>query len=354
VIPSRNPARQLTVLRQPLGVVGIITAWNFPIYNVARSAAAALAAGCTIVLRPSESTPQTALDLVNILVESGIPDGVVNLVNGQSSSIGQELLDNPLCRKIHFTGSPRVGRLLMDGASKNITRLSLELGGNAPVLVFPDVDVDAFATSAVTAKFRNAGQVCIAPQRFIVHESIVARFQEKVAEHAAALKVGDGLEPGTQMGPLIHARQRDSVERIVEGSLAHGALLLSGGFRPKSQARGFFYTPTVLTNVTPSAPAFAEEIFGPVLPITPFANTAEGVHLANQTEHGLASYVWTHDLGIAREVAQSLEFGMVGINDWAPFATEGPFTGWKESGIGSESGSEGLNEYLETKLVAIG
>ena len=354
VIPSRNPARQLTVLRQPLGVVGIITAWNFPIYNVARSAAAALAAGCTIVLRPSESTPQTAIDLVNILVEAGIPDGVVNLVNGQSSSIGQELLDNPLCRKIHFTGSPRVGRLLMDGASKNITRLSLELGGNAPVLVFPDVDVDAFAASAVTVKFRNAGQVCIAPQRFIVHESIVARFQEKVAEHAAALKVGDGLEPGTQMGPLIHARQRDSVERIVEGSLTHGALLLSGGFRPKSQARGFFYAPTVLTDVTPSAPSFAEEIFGPVLPITPFADTAEGIHLANQTEHGLASYVWTHDLGTARAVAAALEFGMVGINDWAPFATEGPFTGWKESGIGSESGSEGLNEYLETKLVAIG
>jgi acyl-CoA reductase-like NAD-dependent aldehyde dehydrogenase len=178
VIPSRSPARQLVVLRQPLGVVGVITAWNFPIYNVARAGAAALAAGCTIVIRPSEHTPLTAMALVSILVEAGIPDGVVNLVNGQSSSIGQQLLDNPLCRKIHFTGSPRVGRLLMDGASKTVKRLSLELGGNAPVLVFADVDVERVAAGAVTAKFRNAGQVCIAPQRFIVHESIVAEFQQ--------------------------------------------------------------------------------------------------------------------------------------------------------------------------------
>lgn len=354
VIPSRNPARQLVVVRQPLGVVGIITAWNFPIYNIARAGAAALAAGCTVVLRPSEYTPQTAMEMVNILVEAGIPDGVVNLVNGQSSSIGQRMLDHPQCRKIHFTGSPRVGRILMDGASKTVKRLSLELGGNAPVLVFADVDVEQVAASAVTAKFRNAGQVCISPQRFLVQEAIIAEFQQKVAAYAAKLKVGNGLDAGTNMGPLIHARQRDAVERIVEESIASGARLLTGGHRPTSLPRGYFYEPTVLADVSAEAPAFAQEIFGPVFPITPFTDTAHAIQLANQTEHGLASYLWTNDLRTARETAAALEFGMVGVNDWAPFATEGPFTGWKESGIGSESGTEGLNEYLETKLVAIG
>jgi acyl-CoA reductase-like NAD-dependent aldehyde dehydrogenase len=353
VIPSRNPARQLMVLRQPLGVVGVITAWNFPIYNVARAGAAALAAGCTIVIRPSEHTPMTAMEMVNILVEAGIPDGVVNLVNGQSSSIGQQMLDHPLCRKIHFTGSPRVGRLLMDGASKTVKRLSLELGGNAPVVIFGDVDVDRIAANAVTAKFRNAGQVCISPQRFIVHESIVAEFQKKVAEHAANIKVGDGLDASTTMGPLISARQRASIEQIVQGSLQQGAKLLHGGGRPAAHSKGFFHEPTVLADVTPTAPAFAQEIFGPILPITPFATRDEAIQLANQTEHGLASYLWTNDLHIAREVSEALEFGMVGVNDWAPFATEGPFTGWKESGVGSESGPEGLYEYLETKLIAM-
>jgi acyl-CoA reductase-like NAD-dependent aldehyde dehydrogenase len=353
VIPSRNAARRLMVLRQPLGVVGVITAWNFPIYNIARAGAAALAAGCTIVIRPSEHTPLTAMEMVNILVEAGAPDGVVNLVSGQSSGIGQQMLDNPHCRKIHFTGSPRVGRLLMDGASKTVKRLSLELGGNAPVLVFPDVNVERVAAGAVTAKFRNAGQVCIAPQRFIVHESIVGEFQQVAADHAAKLKVGNGLDAETNMGPLISARQRDFMEKIVEQSVSTGAHVLAGGCRPKACARGFFYEPTVLSGITPEASAFNQEIFGPILPITPFRDTEHALQLANQTEHGLASYVWTNDLHIARKTSEALEFGMVGVNDWAPFATEGPFTGWKESGIGSESGVEGLNEYLETKLVAI-
>jgi acyl-CoA reductase-like NAD-dependent aldehyde dehydrogenase len=241
----------------------------------------------------------------------------------------------------------------MDGASKTVKRLSLELGGNAPVLVFADVDVEQVAASAVTAKFRNAGQVCIAPQRFIVHESIVAKFQQAVAAHASKLKVGNGLEAETNMGPLINARQRDSVERIVEGSIASGARVLAGGGRPKTLPRGYFFDPTVLVDVTTDAPAFTEEIFGPVFPITPFTDTEDAIQLANRTQHGLASYAWTNDLHTARAVAEGLEFGMVGINDWAPFATEGPFTGWKESGVGSESGAEGLNEYLETKLVAI-
>jgi succinate-semialdehyde dehydrogenase len=354
VIPSKNPARRLIVVRQPLGVVGIITAWNFPIYNIARAAAAALAAGCCIVIRPSEYTPMTAMELVNLLVEAGVPDGVVNLVNGQSSSIGQEMLDNPLCAKIHFTGSPRVGRILMDGASKTITRLSLELGGNAPVLVFPDVDVNQVAAAAVVAKFRNAGQVCVSPQRFLVHRSIEAEFSEIVSEITTKLKIGNGLDESTSMGPLINARQRDHIEQVVQQSVAHGAKILTGGKRPAAQARGYFYEPTVLADVAMDSPAFSDEIFGPVLPITPFDDTAEAIRLANATRHGLSAYIWTNDLRIGRQASEALEFGLIGLNDWNPFATEGPFTGWKESGIGRESGPEGLDEYLETKLISIG
>jgi len=354
VIPSKNPARRLIVVRQPLGVVGIITAWNFPIYNIARAAAAALAAGCTIVIRASEYTPLTAMELVNILVEAGIPDGVVNLVNGQSSSIGQEMLDNPLCAKIHFTGSPRVGRILMDGASKTVTRLSLELGGNAPVLIFPDVDLEQVASSAVIAKFRNAGQVCVSPQRFLVHSSIIAEFSERVTALTAKLKIGDGMLEATNIGPLINIRQRDHIEQLVRRSVECGAKVLTGGQRPTALAQGYFYEPTVLANVTASAPAFTEEIFGPVLPITAFSDTAEAIRLANATRHGLSAYIWTNDLRIAQQAACELEFGLVGLNDWNPFATEGPFTGWKESGIGRESGPEGLDEYLETKLISIG
>jgi succinate-semialdehyde dehydrogenase len=354
VIPSRNPARRLTVLRQPLGVVGIITAWNFPVYNIARASAAALAAGCTIVIRPSEYTPLSAMELVNLLIEAGIPAGVVNLINGDPAQMGQEMLDNPLCAKIHFTGSQRVGRLLMDGASKTITRLSLELGGNAPVLIFPDVDLDQVAAGAVVAKFRNAGQVCVSPQRFFVHSSIAASFAERVATFSAKLIVGEGIDPATQVGPLINARQRDRIEGLVNRAASDGAKILTGGKRQPTMPRGYFYEPTVLTDVEIDSALFTEEIFGPVVPIAPFDDTREVIQRANATRHGLAAYVWTNDLRIARETSEALEFGLIGVNDWAPQATEGPFTGWKESGIGRESGAEGLDEYLETKLISQG
>lgn len=354
VIPSRNPARRLTVLRQPLGVVGVITAWNFPVYNIARASAAALAAGCTLVIRPSEYTPLTAMELVNLLIEAGIPAGVVNLINGDPAQMGQEMLDNPLCAKIHFTGSQRVGRLLMDGASKTITRLSLELGGNAPVLIFPGVDLDQVAAGAVVAKFRNAGQVCVSPQRFFVHSSIAAAFAERVAALSAKLIVGEGIDPATQVGPLINARQRDLVEELVKHAASNGAKILTGGKRQPMLPRGYFYEPTVLTDVEFDSTIFTEEIFGPVLPIASFQETNEAIQRANGTRHGLAAYVWTDNLHVARELSEALEFGLIGINDWAPQATEGPFTGWKESGIGRESGAEGLDEYLETKLISQG
>jgi acyl-CoA reductase-like NAD-dependent aldehyde dehydrogenase len=353
-VPARNAARRQLVIRQPLGVVGLITAWNFPAYNVARAASAALAAGCTIVIRPSEYTPLTAMEMVNILVEAGIGDGAVNLVNGEPQSMGQEMLRSPKCAKIHFTGSPRVGKLLMDGASQSVKRLSLELGGNAPVLIFPDVDLEQIAASAVAAKFRNGGQVCISPQRFFVHNKIAERFTDQVTSLASKLRVGDGLAPESNVGPLINARQRDRVEEMVQQSQTAGARIALGGKRPSALPRGYFYEPTIVTHVAQETPLFQAEIFGPVLPIATFDDADVAIEMANRTRYGLAAYVWTNDLRAAVRTAERLEFGMVGVNEWAPQSTEVPFAGWKESGIGRESGPEGLDEYLETKLIAFG
>lgn len=353
-VPPRYAARRQLVIQQPIGVVGLITAWNFPAYNVSRAAGAALAAGCTIVIRPSEYTPLTAMEMVNIIVEAGADAGAVNLINGEPESMGQEMLRNPKCAKIHFTGSPRVGKLLMDGASKTVKRLSLELGGNAPVLIFPDVDLEQVAASAVTAKFRNAGQVCISPQRFLVHSKIADPFTDQVKSQVSKLRVGNGLAPDSNVGPLINARQRDRVEQMVSGSTAAGAKIAVGGKRPASQPRGYFFEPTVMTNVPVETPVFQEELFGPVMPIMTFDDTDAAIEIANRTRYGLSAYVWTNNLRAAMRTAERLEFGMVGVNDWAPQSTEVPFAGWKESGIGRESGAEGLEEYLETKLIALG
>ncbi len=353
-IPSRVASKRMTVLRQPLGVVGVITAWNFPAYNPGRAWAAALAAGCTVVGRPSEFTPLSAMELAAILVEAGLPPGVLNLVNGDPEGMGQEMLDHPALRKISFTGSVRVGKILMDGASRTVTRLSLELGGNAPVIVLPDVDLDALASGSVSAKFRNNGQVCVSPQRFLVHRDIADGFAERAAARARALRVGSGLERETQVGPLINARQRDRVEALVADAAGRGAAVLAGGRRPETLARGYFFEPTVLAGVGAGLPLYQEEIFGPVMPVTPFDELDEAIALANATPYGLAAYVWTRDLNAAVRAAEGLEFGMVGVNEWTPHATEAPFGGWKQSGIGHESGAEGLLEYLETKLVAVG
>lgn len=353
-IPSRAPGKRMTVLRQPLGVVGVITAWNFPAYNPSRAWAAALAAGCTVVGRPSEFTPLTAMLIAEALVDAGIPPGVFNLVNGDPESMGQEMLDHPACRKISFTGSVRVGKLLMDGASRTVTRLSLELGGNAPVLVLPDVDIETVAKGSVASKFRNNGQVCVSPQRFIVHRRVAEEFAERVTERARTLRVGNGLAKDSQVGPLINARQRDRVEALVAGAHAAGVEVRTGGRRPASLPKGFFYEPTVLAGVRPEMPVYHEEIFGPVLPLTTFDELDEAIHLANSTPYGLAAYVWTNDLRTAIRASEGLEFGMIGVNEWTPQATEAPFGGWKQSGLGHESGAEGLEEYLETKLVSMG
>ncbi|HEU5057297.1 MAG TPA: NAD-dependent succinate-semialdehyde dehydrogenase [Kofleriaceae bacterium] len=353
-IPPRAATRRMMVLHEPIGVVGVITAWNFPAYNPARAIAAALGAGCTVVVRAAELTPLSAMAIASVLEEAGLPAGVLSLVNGEPAAMGQAMLDHPALRKISFTGSTRVGRLLMDGASRTMTRLSLELGGNAPVLILPDVDVASVARSAVAARFRNAGQVCVAPQRFFVERSRMGLFEEVVVEETRKLKVGSGFDPEVRVGPLASGRHRDRVEELVARATAAGAAVRTGGRRPADRARGFFLEPTVLGDVTPEMGAFAEEVFGPLFCMTAFDQLDEAIARANRTDYGLAAYVFTGDLGAAIRAWERLEFGMVGVNEWAPHATEAPFAGRKMSGCGHESGREGLFDNLETKLVSIG
>lgn len=352
-VPASVGKRRIQVLPQPMGVVGTITAWNFPVYNLVRTWAAALAAGCTVVGRPSEYTPRSAMLLARGLHESGAPAGVINLINGEPAAMAEAMLDDPRVRKIAFTGSPRVGKLLMDAASRTLTRLALELGGNAPVLIFPDVrDLDRLARQAARIKARNAGQVCIAPQRFYVHESIAEAFEAKVADAMAALRVGPGLEPSSQVGPLINAVQRDRVEAMVASSVAAGGRLVTGGER--LDRAGFFYAPTVVADVKPGMALHDDEIFGPVLPLSTFSSTTEALELANDTEYGLAAFVFTNDLNTSIVVSEGLEFGMVGVNDWLPVTAEAPFGGVKGSGMGRETGTEGLQEYMENKAIFTG
>jgi succinate-semialdehyde dehydrogenase len=349
-IPHRRQGKRSLVIYHPLGVVASITAWNFPAWLLGRVWGAALAAGCAVVGRPSELTPMTAMALVNILVEAGVPAGVLNLVNGEPDSIGQEFLSNPICRKISFTGSVRVGKLLMQGAAQNVTRLSLELGGSAPVIVFPDTDLESVVRQTVASKFRNNGQVCVAPQRIYVHKDIYEGFIDRAAEMIKTLKVGNGLEKGVNVGPLISAKQRDRVETMVTAATEQGAMAVTGGKRV--EGKGYFYEPTLLTNLNPSMRIVNEEIFGPVMPIVQFNTADEALTYANASNYGLAAYVFTNDLNTSIKMYEGLEAGIIGINDLLPSATEAPFGGFKESGLGREQGHEGLMNFLETKFVS--
>ena len=341
-IPARAPNRRMIVLREPIGVVGVITAWNCPAYNPARAVAAALGAGCTVVVRPSELTPLSAMALAAVLVEAGVPAGVLGLVNGDPAAMGQAMLDHPDLKKISFTGSVPVGKLLMDGASRTMTRLSLELGGNAPVIVLPDADLEAVAKGAVGAKLRNAGQVCVSPQRFLVERSRLAAFEEAAVAVARTRTIG----------PMISARHRERVEALVGAAVGAGARVLTGGQR--RAGKGFFYEPTVLGGVTPEMSVFTDENFGPVFHTSGFDSLEEAVRRANDTPYGLAAYVFTRDLASAIYAYEHLDFGMIGVNEWAPQAVEAPFVGRKASGLGHEGGAEGLLDNLETKLVSIG
>ena len=350
-IPSSRGNKRMSVVWQPMGVVGAITAWNFPAYNPARCWAAILAAGCTLVARTSEYTPLTAMHLVAALHEAGAPAGVVNYVHGDPVAGGQRFLERPEVRKISFTGSTEVGRILMDGASRTHTRLALELGGNAPVIVCPDVDPVQAAAESVKGKFRNAGQVCIAPQRFFVHQDIYPAFVEEATRQVQALRLGNGLDPETQVGPLIHARHRQQVAAWVQRARQEGALVRCGG--DLVEGPGHFLRPCLI-EAHAGQPFLHDEVFGPVMTVTPYQSDAEALRLANAVPFGLAAYVLTQSLQKSIFFSEGLEAGIIGINEWLPQATEAPFGGWKQSGMGHEAGAEGLLEYMEKKLISIG
>lgn len=351
-IPTNRADKRSYTIFQAMGVIGVITAWNFPAYNPARAWAAALAAGCTVVAKPSEYTPLAGVHLTKALIEAGLPKGVLNLLIGDAASIGDAMLNHPLLKKISFTGSTRVGKLLMDGASRTHTKLSLELGGNAPVLIFDDVDVDALAKVAAVARFRNNGQVCIAPQRFYVHKNIYQQFSDAVSKYVSQLKIGNGFEEGVNIGPLINKRQLQSVQQLLEKAKSEGAAVLTGG--NTTNRKGYFIQPAVVANLTQQSTLAKNEIFGPVLPLFSFDSFEDAITKANDTEYGLAAYVFTNNIKTAILASEQLHFGMVGINEWAPHGTELPFGGWNYSGQGHESGSEGLYEYMEKKLVSWG
>ena len=352
-IPARKADKRLLVIPQPVGVVATITAWNFPAYLLARKWAGALAAGCAIVGRPSELTPMSAMALVNVMVEAGLPPGVVNLINGEPQIMGETIMRDARVRKVSFTGSQRVGAILMRQAAAGIKKLSLELGGSAPVLVFADSDINWAAQQGVMAKFRNNGQVCISPTRFYVEQPALEDFLDAVKSETEKLVVGDGLLAHVTNGPMVSGAGRDKVERFVEDALEKRAALVAGGRRPAIE-KGYFYQPTVLTDVTSDMRIGCDEVFGPVMAVSAFASLDEALQLANATPYGLAGYVLTRDLSTATRVYEGLDFGIIGVNDLVPATAEAPFGGLKTSGFGREAGQEGLTEYMDQKFVSIG
>ncbi|MED1723136.1 NAD-dependent succinate-semialdehyde dehydrogenase [Brevibacillus parabrevis] len=355
-IPSSVPNKRIMVLRQPVGVVGAITPWNFPVNMVARKIAPALAAGCTVVLKPAEATPLSAIRLFELIEKAGFPKGVVNLVIGKPESIGQEFIENPKLSKIGFTGSTRVGKLLMEGAAKQVKRVSMELGGHAPFIVFPDADLDAAVKGLFESKFRNSGQMCICTNRLYVHEDVADAFTEKLVERLKRAKVGDGRLKETEIGPLVNERALSKVLEHIEDAKGKGGQVVYGGNRltEGDYANGFYCEPTVISGVTDEMKIANEETFGPVVPLVRFSDEADVVRQANDTRYGLAAYVYTRDNQRCFRMAEQLEYGIVGINDGSPTQTQAPFGGFKESGIGREGGRYGMDEYLETKFVSFG
>lgn len=355
IVPQWMANKRHFVIRQPVGVVATITPWNFPAVLLLRKVAPALAAGCTVVSKPDHRTPLTAMAIFKCLQDAGLPKGVANLVTGDPAEVASVFFADERVRKISFTGSIRVGRLLMQQASDQIKRLSLELGGHAPVLVFPDVDVDKAAEWTVKAKSRNNGQVCISPNRIYVHEKIWDAFIERIVYHTKQLKMGNGLDPETDVGPMFSREGLEKVERHVQDAIAKGAKVLCGGKRPEGKqfSKGYWYEPTVLVNVTREMMVSCEETFGPVMPLFPFSNSEQVIEDANNSVYGLAGYILSNDLKTVIEVSERLEVGMVGVWDYTPATFQCPFGGVKQSGFGVEGGWEGLREYLIVKHVSI-
>jgi succinate-semialdehyde dehydrogenase/glutarate-semialdehyde dehydrogenase len=352
VIPTIGNDRRLVVIKQPVGVCAAITPWNFPTSMITRKVSPALAAGCTVVIKPAEATPYSALALAELAHRAGFPPGVLNIVTGKASAIGAEMCANPTVRKVSFTGSTEIGRLLMQQVAPTVKKISLELGGNAPFIVFDDADLDAAAEGAIVSKYRNSGQTCVCANRFFVHDAVYDAFAQKLAERVRALKVGPGTEPGVTQGPLINAAAVDKVEEHIHDATTRGAKVAVGGKR--HALGGTFYEPTVLTNVTPEMKIFREETFGPVAPLIRFKSDAEVVELANRTEFGLASYFYSRDIGRVWRVAEALEYGMVGVNSGLITTEVAPFGGVKQSGLGREGSKYGIEEFVEVKYIAFG
>jgi len=352
IIPTPKKSGRMLVLKQPVGVVGAITPWNFPLAMVTRKISPALAAGCTVVVKPALETPLCALALAALAEEAGVPPGVLNVVTGDAVKIGGELTSNPLVRMITFTGSTEVGKLLMRQSADTMKKLSLELGGNAPFIVFDDADVDAAVEGALASKYRNAGQTCVCANRILVQNGIHDQFAAKLAAAAAKQKVGAGHEEGVVQGPLISTEALAKVEAHVKDAVAHGAKVLTGG---KRHALGrTFYEPTVLADVTPDMQIAQEETFGPVAPLFRFHDEKEAIQLANGTPYGLAAYFYTRDLSRAWRVAEALEYGMIGVNEGIISSELAPFGGVKESGQGREGSHHGIDEFVELKYVMMG
>jgi succinate-semialdehyde dehydrogenase/glutarate-semialdehyde dehydrogenase len=356
LVPPSTGAKRLAVIYQPVGVAAAITPWNFPASMVARKVAPALAAGCTVVCKPAPATPLTACALFRCLEEAGLPPGVANLVAGPAEPIGEVFLDDPRVRKISFTGSTRVGKYLAERAARQLKRVSLELGGHAPFLVFADADLERAVDGVIASKFRNAGQTCVCANRLYVEASVADEVERLLVERVRALRVGHGLEPGVQVGPLISDAAMERMAAQVADAVERGGRILCGG-RPleiPGYPAGRFFAPTVLADLDHGARLAREETFGPLLGVWRFRDEREAIALANDTTYGLAAYVFTRDLERAIRVTEALEYGIVGLNDVLPATVQAPFGGWKESGLGREGGHAGLREYLETKFVSIG
>ncbi|HEY0614817.1 MAG TPA: NAD-dependent succinate-semialdehyde dehydrogenase [Candidatus Elarobacter sp.] len=351
VVPPRSESVRQTVLREPVGPVAAFTPWNFPAITPGRKLAGALGAGCSIIIKPSEETPGTALMLVDALRDAGLPDDVVNVVFGDPPHISETLIGSPVVRKISFTGSTAVGKHLAGLAAKGLKRATLELGGHAPVIVSEKADIDKAVAMSVSSKFRNAGQVCVSPTRFIVHESVEKRFTETFAAKAASLRVGHGLDEGTQMGSLANERRHSAIRDLVEDAQRRGAKIHTGGTTIESP--GYFFSPTVFTDVPGEARMLTEEPFGPIAVITPYHRLDEAIARANSLPYGLAAYAFTQDLSEAIALSNGIESGMIGINSFGIALAELPFGGIKDSGYGSEGGTEGFDGYLQTKSVTM-
>lgn len=352
IIPSTIDNARTFAIKQPVGVCALITPWNFPCAMITRKVAPALAAGCTVICKPAEDTPLTALALCVLAKDAGIPDGVINMITTTNSKeVGEILCENKIVRKLSFTGSTAVGKILMRQCASNVKKISLELGGNAPFIVFPDADINEAVKGAIACKFRNAGQVCITANRFYIHDDIYDEFCSNFVKAVEALNIGNGLDSTTNIGPLINAKGINKVAKLVSEANENGANILIGG--KKSDKGNNFYEPTILTNVNIDMQLSCEEIFGPVAPLYKFSTEDEVLHLANNVEYGLAAYFYATDISQVWRVAEKLEFGMVGINSGIISSESVPFGGIKESGIGREGGYQGMDEYLEEKYILI-